>query len=195
MTDTFLACATIWELLSKVGIANWIAVSALLFSVLTFIFSRRFQRKIIRLEKESIWFRHLVVEPHFQDIENFYRQAAGILVQVKDQINRHFEAGKRSEDLEPSLRPQIVLERLADCVNDFGARFLNIVQAVQPKCAEKLEAILEELRRKAGEHLDNLVNGGKPIRNTYLLQLLAKSRIEFIHVLYEHETKYLERQL
>ena len=195
MIEIFVAFATIWEIIAKLSVSNWIAIAALVVSMLTFGLGRRFQRKVIRLEKESIWFRHLVVEPHFQDIDNFYRQAADIVVNAKDQVNTCFEAGKRSEDLDPYLRPQIILQRLADCVNDFGARFVNIVEAVQPKCAEKLKAVLGELQRETGDHLNNLVSGGKPIRNTFLLQFLAKSQIEFIHVLYEHETKYLERPL
>jgi hypothetical protein len=189
--ENLLAIIIIFEEISKVALSTWIAIGALAVSLFTFLYGVRFKRKVIRLEKESIWFRHIVVEPHFKDIEGFYERSENLLLMNKDFLNNMLDAGEKIN--EKHVGP--VLQAFETLRSTFGADFLDIVSAVQPDCSKKLDGVLDNLGVELRRHFEGFIGAEKAIRNNHIMNLLAKSKIEFIRVLYEHETMYLAKHL
>ncbi len=177
----------------------WISMLSVVISSVAFCFSikvfhsnRDFAEKTIRAEKESIWFRDIVVRPHLEIIDQFYGEAKRLFSETSVLLEGYIANNNIMEVAKTCKRAMVDIKNL---LTFFRSDFVSIVDAVQPDCGAELNTALLRFEESIKTYYESVqVSGLKYVHQPFGV-IIEKNRMDFIRVLYEYEMKYLTAEL
>jgi hypothetical protein len=159
----------------------------LLLVIYFFISTRRYSVNIRRAEKQTIWYRELIIQPNLEIINIFFDEYYKIIEQSI------VELSKTAEDFFTDEYSQKILRKIIhQCnirSNDFGKEFIDIVSAFDEEFGQEIYINLDLLQDNLSISLSECQDL-KTLKKTDFKKIIRENRIELYKKLYKYNFNF-----
>lgn len=133
-------------------------------------------------DKKSIWFRQVLLEPHLQDITNFYNEINKTLLSFDKWLNANYKNANIG-----SIQKEIqkTITNLNKIISNFNKEFIDLLLSIDEKFAKKLFQCNEGIRDEVTELLGNVLQDKDNMKGYD--DVVRKHKIQFIKELFDYD--------
>lgn len=171
------------DVIAKLAVAL-ISIVNLLVVLYIFRSTRRFSQLSIVVEKKSIWFRELAIQPNLERINQFYKGAQVLLETAQSEILGAIHVNREHNTI--LTLSQAKVGQFNGLLVEIRKDFIDILAAMDENFGKSLYAYFDELQDQVIPKFEELLSKGDQCKCDFR-SVLTEHRLKLFQMLYNYE--------